>query len=484
MQRQLATTARQSLVPIGLSIGIFAALSVAAAVSSEGFLEADACTHYLYARFAWEQPHYFVNVWGRPICTGIYAVPALLGGRLGVRLMSCAIAIACALVAYRIAVNQRYRWPVLALIFTLAQPLVFLHSFSELTELPFSLLVGLAFWAYQRRRWPAMALLAGLMPLGRPEGFGFILLAAAALMAHRRWWWLLILPIPLILWNHAGWLLYGKPGPWWRWLADNWPYAGQSLYESGTVFRFVLFLPAIVSPIVFPATCVGITRSLMSRQREQTLIAAIPLLILLVHSVLYAAGRLASSGEIRYMLVVAPLWGLLSACGWQWVFERFNWRRPVLFAGIAALAPILANVYYKVVPVVLDEDWHRARRAVLWYQHCGIAADFPRIATAHQAIYYFMDMVGTSPRALEWRRELMADSSTPGVIVIYDPMYSIYNSDANRKVTLEDLRAAGWIDVTDRAATLGPGWHVLLSRKDAAGRDVDAQALRYFPSSP
>src|SRR5688572_8561070 len=53
-----------------IAVGVFALLSVAAGVASVGFLEADACTHYIYARFALDEPHYLTNVWGRPFCTG------------------------------------------------------------------------------------------------------------------------------------------------------------------------------------------------------------------------------------------------------------------------------------------------------------------------------------------------------------------------------------------------------------------------------
>ena len=41
------------------------------------------------------------------------------------------------------------------------QPLVFLHSFSELTELPFAFLLTLGFWAYQRRQFLLMAFVMG-----------------------------------------------------------------------------------------------------------------------------------------------------------------------------------------------------------------------------------------------------------------------------------------------------------------------------------
>jgi hypothetical protein len=473
-------------------------------------------------------------VWGRPICTAVYSVPALLGGRFGVRLMSLAMAIGCGLVAYRIAKNQGYRWPALALIFTLAQPLVFLHSFSELTELPFAFLLGLGFWAYQKRQWLVMAILIGFTPLSRPEGFGFVVLAAIALVAHGRWWWLPVLLIPLILWDYAGGVMYGDPGPWWNWLHKEWPYSPTSLYERGNILHFVLLMPAVASPFLFPSMCVGIWRSLLplppgegggEGRREgiaepvegpaeahgspaklsyapaltltlsrwergpeeahrcvcQILIAVIPLLMLLGHSLLYATGKMASSGEIRYMLVVAPFWGLLSAYGWGWLFTRFNGRFPLRWAAVAALLPILANVYYKVVPLQLQGDWKLAERAVIWYQHSGIQKDFPRIATAHQGIFYFLDVATTGKEVVEWRKDNLA-TPTPGTVVIWDPMYSIYNSDAKRAIPLDELLRDGWIDVSTRMPTIGPDWHILLSPKDVHGSDV--QETLHFPSPP
>src|SRR4051812_40449783 len=174
-----ASDARRSDAwPILIAVVAFSGMSIWGSVTSEGFLEADSCTHYLYARFAFTEPHYLVNVWGRPLCTGLYALPALFARRAGVRAASLALALCCGFLAHAIARRQRFRWPALALIFTLAQPLVFLHSFSELTELPFAALIGAAFLAYQRRQFLLMTCLVALSPLGRPEGFGFIALAA------------------------------------------------------------------------------------------------------------------------------------------------------------------------------------------------------------------------------------------------------------------------------------------------------------------
>ena len=51
-----------------------------AAVKSRGFIESDGATHFIFARHAFEQPIYFVDIWGRPLCTSLFSVPARLGG--------------------------------------------------------------------------------------------------------------------------------------------------------------------------------------------------------------------------------------------------------------------------------------------------------------------------------------------------------------------------------------------------------------------
>src|SRR5436189_4921019 len=117
---------RENWLPIVVATVIFAALSITMAVKSPGFLEADACTHFQYARFALSEPHYLVNVWGRPFVTALYAVPAVLGGRFPVRMTSLGCALLIAWVTYLIAKDQKYRWPALAFIFVLSQPLLYL----------------------------------------------------------------------------------------------------------------------------------------------------------------------------------------------------------------------------------------------------------------------------------------------------------------------------------------------------------------------
>lgn len=488
---------RSQWLAIALAAMIFATLSLWAAVASDGFLEADACTHYQYARFALGETHYLVNVWGRPFVTGLYAVPATLAGRIGVRATSLLCALVIALLASRIARDQNYRWPALAFIFVLAQPLVFLHSFSELTELPFALLLTIAFYAYTRKKWLVMAIFVALLPTARPEGFGFILLAAFGLVIHRRWWWIAILPIPILLWTYAGWRIYGRPVyetslpsslHWLLWLKHEWPYAEKSAYASGYLLHFVWLLPAVVSPLLTPFVLIGMERSVSPLRKSwitkslpdhqvvvQALVAAIPLMILAGHSLLYWLGRMASNGELRYMLIVAPFWSLLAAKGWEWTFDRLHWRHPLVFAGVAALLPIGLNFHYHTIPFTLTHDAQKARDVANWFRDSGIAIDYPRLMASNPEVPYFLGVSLTDRGTMrEWRKETVA-KAPPGTLLVWDPVYGLSNSDTNRIITLEELKSAGWVERADLAAEFNqyaysPEWRIFFSPADAKGQ--------------
>ena len=464
-----------------LALLVFVALAAWGAISSKGFLEADGCTHYLYDKFALLEPHYLVNVWGRPFKTILYALPAFYGGLLGVRLTSIVLAVVTGVLCYRIAVRQGYRRPELAILFLVGQPLFFLHSFSELTELPFAFLLALAFRAYQARWWPAFALVVGLMPLSRPEGFAMLVLAAGALVLHRRWYWLVILFLPLVVWNHAGWVLYGRQQAWWRWLPDNWPYAGDSIYGVGRIYRFVVVLPMLISPLLFPFMWIGVARSLRPlraffqdhRVRCQVLIAALPLSVLAGHSILHALGKMASNGELRYLITVSPLWALCSAAGWEWAFTHFRWRRMVPLASAAVLLPIGLNFIYPIVPLKLDTNWQDAERVAvivgreidrrsteLGASGAGSAEQpgdaqatatgqrrHPMLMAAHPGINYFLDVSSTDRQhVIEWWKDNVLHPPQ-NTLLVWEDVYAKYNADLRRSVELEDIQQAGWREI-------------------------------------
>jgi len=285
-----------------------------------------------------------------------------------------------------------------------------------------------------------------------------------------------LLFVPFALWNYAGWELYGRPGIWWQWVKNNWPYAQESLYPSGPLYHFLVRLPIVTSPLMFPAMVLGAWRSLKHAaprrifsdhvERCQAAIALIPLGILVGHSLLYFMGKMASNGELRYMLAVAPLWGLLSAKGWEWVFERLAWRRPLAWAAVASLAPILVNFAYPVVPLVYMDDWKQAKQIAAWLQVTPLRERYPVVMLAHPAIFYFMDSgPGASVRGVEWKESVLAQRP-PGTLMVWDPIYGVFNSDAERSITLEEIQSAGWVP-HPIPPEIGGDWRLFVSPQPA-----------------
>jgi hypothetical protein len=498
-----------------LGIAIFASLSFWCAVKSKGFLEADAMTHYMFARHSFREWSYLVNVWGRPLCTGAYAIPAYLGGVVGARAMSLAMAVVMGLVVYRVAKNQKFRMPAIAAILLFAQPLFFAHSFSELTEIPFSLVAILAFWAYQTRRWLAMTIFVSLSITGRPEGLGLMFFAAIALLAHGRWKYLFLMPVPCLVWSFLGAVSWGDvrwwpySNAWWTWLPRNWPYAAKSAYGSGQWYYFIGILPVILSPLMFPFLFTGIWRCLvdwrlgarlrrfgfervgrcftagiddppLDEHRRWCALAmtAIPVSVLVVHTFLWTFGLMASSGEPRYLVSVAPFWALVVGRGWEWAWERFRLPAPFLIAGLFATTPIFANRYYQVVPLRLYNNDLMGRAVAEWYRKTpGLERDYPRVMATNPAVYYFLDLSQSDPQRGESWQQKNVIAHRPGTILIWDPVFGTSNASRDMIMAKEEIERAGWLWIGN--VVFGDAWcNVYLSPQNAsaaATRDDEYQ---------
>ncbi|MGH7213982.1 MAG: hypothetical protein ACREIT_04385, partial [Tepidisphaeraceae bacterium] len=215
--------------------------------------------------------------------------------------------------------------------------------------------------------------------------------------------------------------------------------------------------------------------------RCQTLIALLPLLVLVAHSLLYWLGKMASNGELRYLMVVTPFWALLAAKGWERIFETFKWKRVYAWAGVAALLPATINfAYYQVLPLTLTEDWQRARKVAEWYRTSELRKDYPYLCAAHPGIFYFLDISPTGPQAKEWHLKTI-ENPPPGTLLVWDSVYGVYNADEKRSVQLHFLFPSSWIPAAEhREVPLNFGmmsdgniWRTMLSPKTINGTDTE-----------
>jgi hypothetical protein len=173
------------------------------------------------------------------------------------------------------------------------------------------------------------------------------------------------------------------------------------------------------------------------------LTAVLPMFVLIVHSLLYRLGKMASFGEARYLLVTAPLWGVVSARGWEYLFGKLCWPHPLRWAALAVLLPIALNALHPVVPVQLSHDWQSARTLAQWYQSRPAYSSHTRLLAAHPGIFYFL---GINPQDSALGKASLSNSP-PGTILIWDPLFSATNASADCTLTLEQIHHAGWKEI-------------------------------------
>src|SRR5262245_47394354 len=92
----------------------------------------DAPLHFLFARWAWKHPSFFVNVWSRPLYTFTYAFPALAGYQAA-RLLTVMISLAVSWQTWRLANDLGIQRAPLAIALVWMQPSFFLFSAENMT---------------------------------------------------------------------------------------------------------------------------------------------------------------------------------------------------------------------------------------------------------------------------------------------------------------------------------------------------------------
>jgi hypothetical protein len=436
---------------------IFAGMCFVMAWTSRGFLEADGIFHAMRRRFALTNHAYFVDIWTRPLCVIVYSVPSYLFGLMGTRMTSCVLAIAAALLTWRVAARLEIPRPELAAIFLLGQPMLIMHSASEMTELTFMLLLLGMFWAYLEKQWVILALLTALGPMARPEGFGFLIVVTIGLLMHRKWFHVLIVPLGLVAWSYAGWQFSGQQNdfPWWKWLPKNWPYSAESVYAAGNGLKFLATLPVIAGPFAMPFLIGGawvmLTRTnwrLIFRDHTTRCVLFVPGLalgILVGHSLLFQFGLMASAGLIRVILIVGPMIAIMSCLGFVMFCDWFSIRKIATWcvAGVLTIVPL--HQLYPIYPLALvGDDLLAVKVAERLKTDTQLMQRYTKVMCSLPRVYFEMDADQFQSKLfLPWSLKHV-EAAGPETLIIWDEMYAQHNSTRDLVVTAADLERLGW----------------------------------------
>jgi hypothetical protein len=424
-----------------IALGVMASIGVALIFLFPGCPEQDTDYHFLEARTVWSNPWLLVDVWGRPLYTTIYALPAVLG-LTAARFFAVGIGVATAWQTWRLAGDLclERAWLVIPLL--LGQP-VFFELFPDLlTEPLFALVFVVAVRWHLRGRTRLGMLAASLLPLARPEGVFLCLIWGVWVVAKsihsptspagpvyrdliRTIPTTLILAAGVFFWWIAAICITRDP----LFILHNWPATWhQDVYGRGTLFsygrRALEFTGALLTvPFVFGLCC-------KMRTPNWIPLTTSFLLFFLLHTVFRAYGLFGEAGYPRYMVSVAPAIAVISLAGWNAIgWQIAPWPRFSVVLGSTVLVISLVQSFLYLDSFSAARDPIAIREMSGWLQE-------------HPQPYH----------RLVWSNARMCIVS--GLNLVQSPSLS----SPNREATLEFLRNAPSGTLVFWDNHFGPDW--------------------------
>ena len=478
-------------------LAAFAVAGVALAIVYPDSYQQDGGTHFLFARDAWWNHALFVDVWGRPLFTALYALPALLG-YLPAKLLTVAVCVATAWQCWRWAEDEGMSRAELAIPFLALQPSVLLLAGDTMTEPLFALGLVIALRLRRAGRAQGAMLLASLLPLARPEGFFVCVLWGIWTLTDgpRDAWWrrartLPLLAVGVVAWWVAALLITRDP----LFILHNWPHQWAptgALYGTAPWLEYWQLRYDVVAKALALFFALGFL-ALLVRRRLGAATSLVAMLFVL-HSVLRHFGLFGSAGYPRYFVCIAPAIALITLEGWNLVTDIL-WRGlesvpPRARTSVRVVAYVLAGALLFVVArddlffiddhatardafAVADADaWLRSNsiqeQQLVWSQTymCII-----RHCDTRRRIFLTGDLA---------RDRAQLEATPPGTLIFWDGD----TGPAWYKLTGSDFEAAGFAKIFDRKYVLEPRFPRRTSSRQSWTRPQEMMLYYKTPSTP
>lgn len=282
----------------------------------------DGLSHYQLAKYAFDYPENFFNLWGRPLFTLFAAIPAQFGW-VGVKILNLVFILLSAKLLISTAANFQIEKPYLAGVFVAFGNEISHVILGGLTEPLFVLLFSAILFFISVDKWNWGFLLAGASILVRPESIVLVAGLTIASITHKRWKGTpLVLLFPMV-YTLLGYVTMD--------FEITWLITGQShqsldsIYGSGEWFHFMEFWKRIV-----PFTILGLSLlSLIFWKRErfplQLISAFTGFGIIILHSILWAKGWMGSAGLLRTIVTAVPGLAILATIAISRLYQYWKW---------------------------------------------------------------------------------------------------------------------------------------------------------------
>ncbi len=407
----------------------------------------DEIGHYLLSRYAWQYPEYLLHIWGRPFNTLIFMVPAL-GGLFAARLFAILLSALTVLLTTKVAQAYGIKQLVWIPLFLWFQPWFVNVSSTANTMIPFSFLLILGVYLWQRDRYILVSVVMSLLPLTRHEGIALTGVWFLYAVYHKHWLAATIVPLPMILHNGLYLAVFGTLAS-----GNLINFQPTTYYGSGGWFHYFSEILAGIYPILLFLTCMAIPA--IPYRSRRSLIFVPYVLYLATHVVIYRFGLFASGGYGFFLLPLAPAFAMWSTVGMLQLIKMT--RRSRVFSQRFIVAIVVGVVLLGALTYPFREYTQEAsslRDASDWLYNNNYG-DFPFHST-HVWFYHFS---GLEVKPDKYWGTSNTNSDQPGTILVWDKHYSDRGGYKYNQLTASD---SGW----SRLAEFGDGTVVIFQKNE------------------
>lgn len=339
----------------------------------------DSYAHFLLAKYAWQHPRLFIDIWARPIPTLFFSLTAPFG-IIPTKILTIIFSIVCAFLTYITAQHYKLKHAEFVIPFLIFQPYFLLLSINPLTEIFFATVLVASLLLFLQKRFLASTILCSLLPLVRPEGFFFLLFWFVMLLTVKKWRLIPLLGLGIVIWNLLGFVRTGDI----IWLYHEFPWSGpQNFYGSGDIFNYIYLLPKITG-ILLPFFLIGFVYLIIQKQFR---LAMIFIFFLFLHTTLWKFGLFKSSGYARYFVSIAPIIAIIGLYGYSLFEYLINIKKSavVLLVFSVIFATVSVASILKIQSPKLDSDHQMLKQVHEYYQ--SLKSDAPLVCAYNYFFY-------------------------------------------------------------------------------------------------
>ena len=404
-----------------------------------------------------------VRTWHRPIPQWLFALPAQLGHTFTM-FFALSLLICLLLVTYQIAKLKGIRHAEWVVILVGLQPILFDLSYACMTELPAAFLITLSYLYYLKEKHGWSLAIASAVILCRSEMYIFAGLMFFVYVWKREW---KILPLVLLgplLWIGSTTIISGNVMTFFKeWskfshLSKFIPGVSVTYYMENlhTTFGFAQLFFFIIG-IVFIARA--------KRSAEFGILYGTIAITLIIHTLAGAEvfHWTGSIGELRYIAVVGPFFGIISVYGLSEILERIKQSGMQIAISILVLGVVVFNCTLTTHP----RRWPNYELVIINMTK-ALRIEYPNLTllSNNSAVAYVMDVSPTGgAHFAPFNTKTLEENSE--CLILWDP-FSSNSIFTQTELTKTQILQDTTIKVLDKYNYWNAEYFVLYRNKQSA----------------